>query len=234
MITDFQAARIEDLVDFYHVAQSPWVRSNMVVSLDGHFVDAMGTSEGLSSDIDLRILLLLRALSDVVLVGGSTVRREGYDPKPIRPEFHVLRTDSTPVAIITNSLDFDFDSLLFSESPTRPIILTSDKARLDKPEVFERAQSIATVQTTETVTGHWVRDTLHDHGFSRVLSEGGPRIQELLLRDGALDELDVTVAPCIQASSHTIPAFGQFASQLELGALARGSDHTFARYFVKR
>lgn len=54
-----------------------WVRANFVASLDGA-ASLEGRSEPLSSPADKRVYRLLRALSDVILVGAGTVRVEGY------------------------------------------------------------------------------------------------------------------------------------------------------------
>src|SRR5690349_19759939 len=68
----------EDLVHEYrypdHVS---WLRANMVGSVDG-FATVQGLSEGLSGAADKRVFRILRALSDVVLVGAGTARAENY------------------------------------------------------------------------------------------------------------------------------------------------------------
>ncbi|MGW6459580.1 dihydrofolate reductase family protein, partial [Streptomyces sp. NPDC055078] len=64
-------------------ADRPWLRANMVSSLDGA-AQHDGRSEQLSSDLDMRIFGTLRALADVVVVGAETVRLEGYRPARAR------------------------------------------------------------------------------------------------------------------------------------------------------
>ena len=71
-----------DLATVYaypHRLDRPWVRANMVSSIDGAgSVD--GHSAGLSSPPDKQIFALLRAQADVVLVGAGTARAEAYGP----------------------------------------------------------------------------------------------------------------------------------------------------------
>ncbi len=64
-------------------AGHPWVELCMVDSIDGATaID--GRSGGLSSPTDFQVLLALRQLADVIIVGASTVRAEGYGP-PRKP-----------------------------------------------------------------------------------------------------------------------------------------------------
>src|SRR5579862_8368186 len=60
----------------------PWVRADMVASVDGAATLA-GRSGGLSGAADREVFGLLRFLADVILVGAGTARAEGY--QPVRP-----------------------------------------------------------------------------------------------------------------------------------------------------
>ena len=84
------------------------VRANMVVSADG--AATVENRSGLLSSLDHELFLTLRKFCDVILVGASTVRVEGYgpargqSPPPIavvsacrpRSDFSVLRRSSRP------------------------------------------------------------------------------------------------------------------------------------------
>ncbi|MGW4453751.1 dihydrofolate reductase family protein, partial [Streptomyces sp. NPDC004599] len=62
-------------------APRPWLRANMVSTLDGA-AQHEGHSQPISSAADMRVFGTLRALADVVVVGAETVRQEGYRPAP--------------------------------------------------------------------------------------------------------------------------------------------------------
>ncbi len=68
-----------DLAALYAYPDGPWLRANMVSSVDGA-ASLKGASAGLSSDTDRRLFALLRTLSDVIVVGAATVRTERYKP----------------------------------------------------------------------------------------------------------------------------------------------------------
>ncbi|NUS15721.1 MAG: pyrimidine reductase family protein, partial [Streptomyces sp.] len=110
----------------------PYLRANMVSSLDGAAV-ADGKSAPLSSPADMRIFGTLRALADVVVVGAETARREGYRPAKARKEFAGRRAaagqrPAPAVAVVSRSLDLDFDSPLFREPLVPTLVLTGTAA----------------------------------------------------------------------------------------------------------
>ena len=63
----------------YPGGDTPFVRANMVASVDGAAV-LEGRVGALTGPVDQDLLILLRSLSDVLLVGAATVRAEGYGP----------------------------------------------------------------------------------------------------------------------------------------------------------
>ncbi|GAA3213974.1 hypothetical protein GCM10020256_14420 [Streptomyces thermocoprophilus] len=95
--TPGQAWSLADLADAYAYPETPsaqaprpWLRANMVSSLDGA-AQHDGRSQPISNATDMRIFGTLRALADVVIVGAQTVRQEGYRPARAREEFAARR-----------------------------------------------------------------------------------------------------------------------------------------------
>ncbi|MGW6916174.1 pyrimidine reductase family protein [Kitasatospora sp. NPDC054939] len=178
----------------------PWLRANMVAGLDGG-ARLDGLSEGLSGDADKRIFGVLRALADVVLVGAETVRAEGYRPARPRAEFAAARAAAgqapVPViAVVTRSLGLDLAAPLFTEPLVRTVVVTTD----DTPEesraaVAEVADVI--VAGTGSVDLRAAVGALAERGWTRMLTEGGPRLLGQLAAAGLLDELCLSVAPLL-------------------------------------
>ena len=79
MALDLNSAELREIASHYEAPRETWVRANMVISQDGHFVGPNNTSRDLTGPADLKLLLLLRALSDVILVGANTARH----PRPV-------------------------------------------------------------------------------------------------------------------------------------------------------
>ncbi|MGW4893842.1 pyrimidine reductase family protein [Kitasatospora sp. NPDC004240] len=180
----------------------PWLRANMVAGLDGG-ARLDGLSEGLSSEADKRIFGVLRALADVVLVGAETVRAEGYRPARVRAEFAAARAAAgrapVPViAIVTRSLGLDLAAPLFTEPLVRTVVITTEDA--PGPSVAAVAE-VADVITAGrgSVDLRAAVAALTERGWTRLLTEGGPRLLGQLAAAELVDELCLSVAPLITA-----------------------------------
>src|SRR5665647_3054738 len=64
--------------------QQSWVRANFISSLDGAATGGDGRSGSINTGADRDVFGLLRALSDVILVGAGTARIEGYRRATVR------------------------------------------------------------------------------------------------------------------------------------------------------
>ncbi|MEQ4208698.1 dihydrofolate reductase family protein [Actinopolymorpha sp. B9G3] len=172
-----------------------WVRANFVSTVDGAAQGPDHRSGSISGPADRRILALLRALSDVIVVGAGTARVEGYAPADIRPAFAPLREQlglppTPPIAVVTDSLDIP-DRLL---TDPRTVVLTCTQADPDRRRQLASQVDLATAGD-EQVDAEAVVDALTARGYQRILSEGGPTFAGFLARAGLLDELCLTISP---------------------------------------
>jgi 5-amino-6-(5-phosphoribosylamino)uracil reductase len=183
-------------------AAGPWLRANMVASLDGA-ARADGRSAPLSSDGDMRVFGVLRALADVVLVGAETVRRERYRPGRARAVFAARRAadgqaPAPAIAVISRRLDLDFGAPLFAEAAVPTLVLTGATAP-EKELARARAAGadIVIAGAGDAVDPVRAVRELRDRGFVRLLHEGGPRVLAQFAAAGVVDELCLTVSPVI-------------------------------------
>jgi len=66
--------------DLYAWPEGPWLRVNMVSTVDGSAQGADGRSGTINNAVDRVVFDALRVDADVVVVGAGTVRTEGYGP----------------------------------------------------------------------------------------------------------------------------------------------------------
>jgi riboflavin biosynthesis pyrimidine reductase len=180
-----------------------WVRANMVASLDGA-ATLDGRTRGLSSEADEQVFAMLRALSDVILVGAGTARAEHYGP--VRPESEGLcwawlrdgRTPSAPIAVVTRALDLDLASPLLAGDPphARTIVITTQAAPAERRAAAARTAEVV-VAGEAMVDMKAALDVLSGRGYQRVLAEGGPHLLAQIAGEGLLDELCLTVSPLL-------------------------------------
>ena len=67
-----------DLLNLYPWPNKPWIRANMVQTLDGGITDQNQETSALSTAADKQIFRHLRQLSDVILIGTKTAQSSPY------------------------------------------------------------------------------------------------------------------------------------------------------------
>ncbi|MGI8536576.1 MAG: pyrimidine reductase family protein [Mycobacteriales bacterium] len=231
-----------DPLDAYDVPDEvpvdrPYVVINMVSSLDGATAQD-GVTAALSSPGDKRVFFALRNIVDVVLVGATTVRTEGYGTVRVDERSAARRQarGQHPVAalaIVSASLDLDWSSPLFTKATRRPFVIaprSSDAERLRQAaaaaELVLAGEHRVDLRAAFAVlrSGHDVRT---------VLCEGGPTLNAQLVAAGLVDQLCLTFAPTVLGGDAT-PIFGRAAlrepPQLALAGVIEEDGHLLLRY----
>ncbi|GAA1958721.1 pyrimidine reductase family protein [Kitasatospora viridis] len=217
----------------------PWLRANMVSSLDGA-AKLDGLSEGLSSEADKRIFGVLRALADVVLVGAETARAEGYRPARAREAFQEARRaagqgPAPVIAVVSRSLELDLGLPLFTEPLVPTVVITTEDAPADRRAAVARTAELVTAGRG-SVDLPAALAALAARGWTRQLTEGGPRLLGQLAAAGLLDELCLSLAPLLTAGTAPRIAHGAEmadAQRMQLVSLIEQKGFLFARYCRK-
>jgi riboflavin biosynthesis pyrimidine reductase len=165
----------------------PWLLANMVSSADGA-ATLTGRSGGLSSPADRDLFHRLRGLADVILVGASTVRAEGYGP--------ARGDDPAPIAVVSGSLALDWGSRFFTEAQAKPYVVTTARAEPERVAEAERVAHVV-VAGEDRVEPRAVLEVFARRGHRVVLCEGGPSLLTEIARADCLDELCRTVSPLL-------------------------------------
>ena len=147
--------------------------------------------ERISCPYDLRRLHSLRASSDAVMVGATTVIVD--DPLlTVR-----LVEGANPLRVVVDGLlRSPLRSRVFDVSDAPTLVLTTASAPRGKVEALRRAG----VEVVELGPGPRIDmraalETLRDLGVRNVLVEGGGTLTWGLLSSGLVDELRVTMSP---------------------------------------
>lgn len=181
----------------YREPRLPWVRANMIATLDGAMTGADGRSGSINGPADGRVFRTLRAWADVVLVGAGTVRAEGYRgpvlPEPLRARRRAAGLPADPgLAVVTRT--GDLSPSLLADTPW--VFTTQDAPHLGRlrdalPTDRLHVTDGETLDVTHAVTA------LRVAGHRRILTEGGPHLLGGLLAAGAVDELCLTWSPVL-------------------------------------
>ncbi len=234
---------IADLARLYAYPEGrPWLRANMVSTLDGAATGADGRSGSINDDADRQVFQVLRALTDVVVVGAGTARVEGYGPtSPPSGDLAALRLGRAPapsMVVVSRS----------GAVPTR--LLTPREGKAEQGAVL-----LATCHGAGTVALDTAREALGEgnvlvhgaeevdlaavtshlvqRGMARMLCEGGPHLLRDMAAAGLLDELCLTVVPRLVAGDHTrVLAGGAVDTRLEPRLLLDAGGTLLGRWQV--
>ncbi len=177
-----------DLREVYAAPETPWLRVNMVSTVDGAATGETGLTGSINNGADQRVFALLRELADVVVIGAGTARIEGYPPLE-KPTVVVTRSGSIP------------DKMRTAE-PGQVLMATVSVA-----PGLEEARDVLGTDHVMVLGSHRVdlaamKQQLVDRGFGDLLCEGGPHLLRDLLDQGVADEVACTYVPRIVSGLH--------------------------------
>ena len=224
-----EEAALEKLYAYPDAAGRPWVRANMVATLDGAAAGNDGRTGTINTPADLVVYTLLRDLADVVLVGAGTARAEGYrrpgprtgnraalavaEGRAAHPELAVVsRTAAVPPLLAAAPEDGAGDA----DGGRGGVLMVTCAAAGE--EALDRARDALGADRVLVVGGDSVDlpaavGALAGRGLPRVLCEGGPSLLADVAAAGLLDELCLTVVPLLAGGVERRVAVGAVADR---------------------
>lgn len=175
----------EGLRAIYTPPRLPWLRANMVSSLDGAATGSDGRSGTVNNAVDVDVFHLLRKLADVVLVGAGTAVAETYG------------STGTPIVLVSRRGRIP-DDLRGREPGAVRLATVADAPGLAAAR-DELGEEHVYVTGASEVDLPALLGRLHEQGMRHVLCEGGPTLLGTLLEAGLVDELCHTITPKLLA-----------------------------------
>ncbi len=210
-----------DLAELYASPQQPWLRVNMISTLDGAATGESGTSGSINNPADKQVFDTLRGLADAIVVGAGTARAEGYGPVD-RPIVVVSRSASVP-------------ETLRGAEPGQVLLATrTEGEHLAEARELLGADHVL-VGGSHRIDLPRLKAELVERGLRDLLCEGGPHLLHDLLSEGVVDELSATVTPRLVGGDHPRITDGPPVDvPMELRLLLEHEGTLLGRWFVGR
>ncbi len=223
-----------EVADAYDWPAARWVRTCMVMGLDGSIAGPDGLSGSISSPTDRAVLSAIRRFADAYLVGARTVRMERYGavrarPEAIEPRLAGGQHAAPTLAIVSATCHFDWDDAAFTASDNRPIVLTVERSHPTARAAAGRWCEVVVVGE-ERVEPAAALDALAARGLTRVTCEGGDSLLSEMVRADLIDEVDLTLAPVLAAAPRPARPGPAVLTGMRLAHLGEDDGFLFARY----
>jgi len=223
----------------------PFVSINMAASADGKITSAAREYPRMTSEYDRRNMDRLRAESDALLVGAQTMRADQPKLHVRTPEMQAYRRSlGKPQGLlkilVSASLRFDPASRFLTDTDGGGLIVaTVEDAPADRRAALAARVEIWTVGRGRVDLPELLHRLL-DRGVQRLLVEGGGELNAAFLEADLVDELYLTIAPCLLGGRDAPTSFEgtglamQDQRRLELREVHREGDELYCRYAVVR
>jgi riboflavin-specific deaminase-like protein len=234
-LTPFEAIRGMRLGDLAP-PDRPYLALNMVATLDGR-ITIDGRSGPIGDEADRELFHCLRTQADAVMVGGGTIRTERYGRMVRKPERREQRVAEglapDPLAVIVSArLRVPVDLPLLQDPDSTVAIMTASEEEL--PEATPaRVEYLRGPPGVELELRPLLERLRAEHGVRSILCEGGPSLNESLVREGLVDELFLSIAPKLAGGPPLTIMTGDPLDEplaAELVWLLEHDGHLFGRY----
>jgi riboflavin biosynthesis pyrimidine reductase len=199
---------------------------------------------------DRFMLALLRSVADAVIVGAGTLRKERGTTWTAERAYPDARADLAAVraalgrparplvVIVTGSGEVDLGAPVFADGG--PVIIATTSAGAARLGAAPRHVGVRVLADAAPLrSADLVRLAVEESGGARILTEGGPNLFGAFLKERAVHELFLTIAPQIAGRSHEARRTGLVeaaaflpddAPRATLSSIKRSEDYLFTRF----
>ena len=172
------------------VNKRPFGILKYAMTLDGKIAATTGHSSWITSEKSRHRVHLERAASDVVIVGGSTLRQDN----PLLTS-HGVHEHNPLRVVMSRSLDLPADARLWNTETVPTLVLTEVGANRNLQSLL-RDKGVE-VRELSPLTPDTVMEYFYKREFSRIFWECGGTLAARAIADGAVQKVMAFIAPKI-------------------------------------
>jgi riboflavin biosynthesis pyrimidine reductase len=211
----------DDLEALYRPPTLPWLRVNMVSTLDGAANGESGKSGSINNAADKAVFHALREQADAIVVGAGTARTERY------------RVAAVPIVLVSHRALVP-EQLRNAPAGSVLMVTCAESLGLDGArEALGDEQVIVAGEAQVDLAA--MKAALVERGLRNLLCEGGPHLLRDLLDAGAVDELCLTWVPQVIGGVHPRILEGPPVDiPMQLAVLLEQDGTLIGRWLVER
>lgn len=180
------------------------VNLSVAISADGYIDDNTPQRLVLSSAEDWAEVYSLRAKSDVILIGGETLRRDNprlllKSKSDIDNRLKCGKSAHPTRVVVSGKGAVSPDLRLFDGEGSDVIIFSN----IPRPEL----DRVAEIIVCKDITASFIVTQLEKRSLHEIFVEGGSKILDMFLREGVVDRLRVAQNPDIKVDDPSAPSF---------------------------
>jgi 2,5-diamino-6-(ribosylamino)-4(3H)-pyrimidinone 5'-phosphate reductase len=205
---------------------------NMAMTLDGKVARPDGKWYGLCSKEDRILMDVYRSQAEVLIVGKNSILNDN----PVVKVTYVENAKSPRPVVLIGHGTISNDRNLFTDSKCKPIIFC---LKTNYPEIAANLYLYADIQILDgdTIDPKQVLSKLLEMGYTKILLEGGPRLNYSFFQEGLINKIHITLVPFI-IGMKTLPALLDGDKQLaqfdknkwKLESVQQNQDEIFLTY----
>ncbi|WP_042342436.1 bifunctional diaminohydroxyphosphoribosylaminopyrimidine deaminase/5-amino-6-(5-phosphoribosylamino)uracil reductase RibD [Bacillus timonensis] len=193
---------------FYHFLEKklPYVTLKSATTLDGKIATVTGESKWITGEAARNDVHLYRSIHDAILVGVNTVLVDNPSLTTRLPN----GTGKNPIRIILDStLRTPLDTNVVNDGKAETWIVVTNKVTQEKINEFSGKKGVRVLQLPESslsVTA--VLTLLGEESISSIFVEGGAEVNGSFLKEKAINQVIVYLAPKLFGGKHAPTSIG--------------------------
>lgn len=208
-------------------ADRPYVFINMASTVDGKIVLGKpdGPAKGVGGPTDQILFRRLQTQCDGALLGGVTLRAS-----------NVIYPERLPRFTVTRSGDVPLENRFFTDAPDKAFVFAPSNLSAEVADRIRAVVNLVTLGDTSVDLAEALKWIRTEQRIRTLLCEGGPTINDQLVRAGLADELFLTLGPKLKGGAGlptivTGEGFPPGASMpITLISVYRDGDELYLRY----
>lgn len=193
---------------FFHYLDKkrPYVTLKSATTLDGKIATVTGESKWITGEAARQDVHLYRSIHDAILVGVNTVLMDNPSLTTRLPN----GTGKNPIRVILDSkLRTPLDSQIVNDGKAETWIIVSNQVNQEKMNEFSEKKGVRIIQLQEpNLSISTMLTRLGEEGISSIFVEGGAEVNGSFLKEKAINQVIVYLAPKLFGGKQAPTAIG--------------------------